>query len=303
MLSVVIPAYNEEKMIQKAARVMGDILAKADIPYELIFVNDGSKDGSWEKICEAHKENAHVKGVSFSRNFGKESAIIAGLTHAKGECAVVIDCDLQHPPEKMVEMYHLWQEGYEIVEGVKASRGTENAAHGFAARCFYKLISDATGIDMSNASDYKLLDRKAVNVLINMREKDAFFRALSSWIGFKTTQVSYHVRDREAGESKWSTRSLIRYAITNLTSFTAFPLHIVTMMGVLMFVIGAVLGVTSLVRWFAGSALEGFTTVIVLQCISSSMIMIGIGIVGFYVARIYDGIKNRPKYIVSETID
>lgn len=301
MLSVVIPAYNEEKMIKKAGEVMADILEKENIRYELIFINDGSKDGTWEEICKAHARNENIKGLSFSRNFGKESAIIAGLAQSEGECAVVIDCDLQHPPEKMVEMYRLWEQGYEIVEGVKASRGTERASHGFAANCFYKIISNATGIDMSNASDYKLLDRKAVNVLINMREKDAFFRALSSWIGFRTTQISYHVRDREEGESKWSTKALIKYAVTNITSFTALPLQIVTVLGMFMFVLGAVLAVISMIKWASGSALEGFTTVIILQCISSSIIMIGIGVVGYYVAKIYEGVQDRPRYIISET--
>ena len=220
MLSVIIPAYNEEQMIHKTAKTISGILEDENIDYEIVFVNDGSKDNTWKKICEAGKENPKVRGICFSRNFGKESAMFAGLAEAKGDCVVVIDCDLQHPPEKIVEMYHLWEQGYEIIEGVKASRGKESGMHAFAAKCFYSLISNATNIDMSHASDFKLLDRKAVNVLLNMPEKNAFFRALSSWVGFKSTQIEYDVQEREAGESKWSTKSLIKYAITNITSFT-----------------------------------------------------------------------------------
>lgn len=302
MLSVIIPSYNEEAMISKTYAVISGILNDAAIENELLFVNDGSKDSTWVEIEKAVESGNNARGISFSRNFGKEAAIFAGLSEAKGECAVVIDCDLQHPPEKIVEMYRLWEDGYEIVEGVKSSRGKEGAAHGFAAKCFYGLISNATGIDMSNASDYKLVDRKVINALLNMTEKDAFFRALSSWVGFKTTQISYEVQDREAGESKWSTKSLIQYAITNITSFTSVPLQIVTILGIIMLILGLVLSVITLVKWANGSAVAGFTTVIILQCITGSIIMISLGIIGYYISKIYDGIKDRPKYIISKRI-
>ncbi|MDO4804785.1 MAG: glycosyltransferase family 2 protein [Lachnospiraceae bacterium] len=300
MLSVIIPAYNEEKMIARAAEVIAGLLDANGISRELIFVNDGSKDATWECICKLHEADPGIRGISFSRNFGKEAAVFAGLTECEGDCAVVIDCDLQHPPEKILDMYALWEEGYEIVEGVKADRGKESLAHGFAARCFYRMISNATGIDMSNASDFKLLDRKVVNALINMTERDAFFRALSSWVGFKATQITYDVREREAGESAWTAKSLILYAISNITSYTSVPLQIVTMLGILMLILGVVISVQSLYKWFAGSALEGFTTVIILQCFSSSFIMISLGIIGYYISKIYEGVQGRPRYIVSE---
>ena len=185
MLSVIIPAYNEEEIIPKTVSTIDGILNDANIAHELLFINDGSKDRTWEIIEEAASQNKNVKGVCFSRNFGKESAVFAGLSQATGDCCVVIDCDLQHPPEKIVEMYRLWEQGYEIVEGVKTSRGSESALHKFAAKSFYAIMSDAVGFDMSRASDFKLLDRKAINVLLNMREKNAFFRALSSWIGLR----------------------------------------------------------------------------------------------------------------------
>jgi dolichol-phosphate mannosyltransferase len=303
VLSVIIPAYNEEEIIPKTVSVIDGILKEADIPHELLFVNDGSKDLTWDRISEQAAANPNVKGISFSRNFGKESAIFAGIAQAKGDCAVVIDCDLQHPPAKIVEMYRLWEQGYEIVEGVKSSRGRESALHKLAAKSFYEIMSDSVGFDMSRASDFKLLDRKAINVLLNMNEKNAFFRALSSWIGFKSTQVEYDVQEREAGTSKWSTRSLIKYALTNISSFTTAPMQLVTLLGFIVFIVGLGATIEALVRFIQGTAQEGFTTVIILQCFTGSFIMIGLGIIGFYISKIYEEVKGRPRYIIDKTIE
>lgn len=301
MLSVIIPTYNEEAMVEKTARVIGTVLTEAAIDHELIFVDDGSKDKSWEKIQAAAADRPQVRGLHFSRNFGKEAAIMAGLSKSKGSCAAVIDCDLQHPPEKLVEMHRLWEQGYEIVEGQKSSRGEESAFHAFAAKSFYAIISSVTGIDMANASDFKLMDRRVVDVLINMRERNSFFRALSSWVGFRTTVVTFDVREREAGESKWSTWSLIKYALRNISSFSTAPMQIVTVLGTIMFIVSIILGVIALVQKFMGQALEGFTTVILIQLFSSSIVMMSLGIIGYYIAKIYEEIKDRPRYIISET--
>lgn len=303
MISVVIPAYNEEETVSKAAEVIGGILTTQNIDFELLFVNDGSKDQTWNNICKAAEKNSKIRGINFSRNFGKESAMFAGLAQARGDCVVVIDCDLQHPPEKIVEMYRLWEQGYEIVEGVKSSRGKESVFHTLAAKCFYGLISNATSVDMANASDFKLLDRKVVDVLLKMPEKNAFFRALSSWVGFKSVQVEYDVQMRAAGQSKWSTRSLIKYAITNITSFTAVPMQIVTVLGLIMLVIAVLLAAGALYQKIVGIALEGFTTVIILLCFIGSVIMISLGIIGYYIAKIYEEVKGRPRYIISEMIE
>ena len=300
MLSVIIPAYNEEAMIEKAASVISNVLANAEITCELVFVDDGSKDETWQKIMAISSNHSIVRGIHFSRNFGKEAAIMAGLTEATGDCCVVIDCDLQHPPEKIVEMYRLWEQGYEIIEGQKSSRGTEGKLHQFAAKTFYSVISAATGFDMANASDFKLLDRKAVNVIINMHEKNAFFRALSAWVGFNTAAVEFDVQEREAGESKWSTLSLVRYALSNISSFSTAPMQIVTVLGVIMLVISLLLSGIALVQKIYGQALEGFTTVILIQLFSSSIIMISLGVIGYYIAKIYEEIKGRPRYIIAE---
>ena len=300
LLSVVLPSYNEEASIPRAADTVSALLTEAGIPHEIIFVDDGSRDRTWETIQAQTQRYAQVRGVRFSRNFGKEAAIFAGLAQSKGDCTVVMDCDLQHPPEKVIEMYRLWQQGYQVVEGIKASRGKENPLHTFAARSFYSIISKATGIDMSRASDFKLLDRRAVDTLLAMREKNAFFRALSSWIGFRTTQVEFEVQPRLEGESKWSIRSLVRYALTNIAAFSTAPLQLVTLLGVVVFCCSVVLGLWSLIQKVTGQALEGFTTVILLQLLIGSILMICLGIIGYYIAKIYEEIKDRPRYIVAE---
>lgn len=303
LLSVVLPAYNEEKMIAKAAKTVGQILARADISYELVFVDDGSKDGTWNEIETVAAEDEHVSAIHFSRNFGKESAMFAGLANAQGDCCAVMDCDLQHPPETLVEMYRLWEQGYEVIEGVKRSRGEESAMHRVSAGMFYKIISKATGMDMSRASDFKLLDRKAVDALLEMPERNAFFRALSSWVGYRSTSVEFDVQQRTEGESKWSTKALIRYAMTNIVAFSSAPMQFVTYAGVFVFLLGIILGIQTLVKYFLGHAVEGFTTVILLILFIGSIIMISLGIIGYYISKIYEEVKGRPRYLIAKKIN
>jgi dolichol-phosphate mannosyltransferase len=279
---------------------LSETLETAEIPYELIFVDDGSKDRTYAVIGEQARCHPSVRGISFSRNFGKEAAIFAGLKEARGDACVVTDCDLQFPPEVIPQMAALWKQGYEVVEGKKRTRGREKAAHGWFAHTFYKMISRAVGMDMASSSDFKLLDRKVVDVLNSLQEKDTFFRALSFWAGFRTATVEFDVAKRINGTSKWSVRGLINYAINNITSFTTAPLRLVTVLGGLLLLVSLVLGVQTLVRFFMGSAVEGFTTVILLLLIIGGALMISLGIIGHYIARIYDEVKNRPRYIVAQ---
>ena len=297
MLSVVIPAFNEQEMVPAAAGQIDGILSRAGIPHELIFIDDGSRDATWAEIRAESEHRDTVRGV----NFRKEAAIFAGLQAADGDCVAVIDCDLQHPPEKLVEMYRLWEQGVEVVEGVKTDRGEESLAHRVAAKTFYRLISEATHIDMTRASDFKLLDRKAVNVLLSMREKRAFFRALSSWIGFRTAEVPYEVRERAAGESKWSTWLLIKYALSNITAFTSLPLHLITGCGAASFLAALIVGIVSIVRLAMGRVVTGLTGAVILLLFLSGLIMVGLGIIGYYLGNIYMEIQDRPRFIVSET--
>lgn len=300
LLSVVVPAYNEQENVEKSASTIAEILVKAEISFEIIFVNDGSRDDTWRAIERAAKADSRVRGISFSRNFGKESAILAGLSESKGDCCVVIDCDLQQPPETMVEMYRLWEQGYKVVNGVKSSRGKESVFHKLAAKLFYSIMSFIVKIDMKKASDYKLIDREVVDVLLGMPERNYFFRALSEWVGYPSVSVEYDVSKRQAGKSKWSTRSLIKYAVTNITSFSSIPLNAITVLGFIVLVVAVVMGTIALVQYFCGIAVEGFTTVILLLLIIGSIIMISLGIIGYYISKIYEEIKQRPKFLIAQ---
>lgn len=304
MLSIVLPVYNEELNIERAYQAIKEVLAPKGIDFELVFVNDGSKDNSFEVIKKlaAEVRDAKIMGVSFSRNFGKEAAIFSGLAHATGDVCAVMDCDLQHPPETLLEMYELWQEGFEIIEGVKRSRGKENILYKGFSKLFYALISRATGIEMYRSSDFKMLDRKVVDEYIRLSERNIFFRALSSWLGFKSTVVEFDVKEREVGVTKWSIKSLVKYAIGSITAFTTAPMQLITVTGCVFFLFAIVLGIQSLVKWAMGHALEGFTTVILLLLITGSLIMMSLGIIGYYLAKIYEEIKSRPRYIVEDIV-
>ena len=303
MLSIVIPAYNEGENINIASDTISGILQKADIPFEIVFSNDGSADNTWEIIKKRAAADPRIRGVSFSRNFGKEAAIFAGLEHANGDCAVVIDCDLQHPPELIPEMYRLWCSGYEVVEARKTSRGKEGLVYKTFAKTFYKLMKSSSGINLDGASDYKLLDRKAIDALNEMPERLTFFRALSAWVGFKTTTIGFEVQPRVHGTTKWNFGKLFKFAISSVTGFTSFPMHLMTVIGSLFMLLAVGLGVHTLVRFFNGTAVEGFTTVILLLLIIGSLLMLGLGILGYYLSKIYEEIKFRPRYIVGETTE
>lgn len=301
MLSVIIPAYNEEKCIKSAYSKIDSLLAENNIESQFVFVDDGSQDQTYRLITELASEKENVTGLHFSRNFGKESAISAGLAAADGDCAVVIDCDLQHPPEKIIEMYRLWEQGYEIVEGIKKERGQEKKMHSIGAKIFYSVISRMAGFDMANSSDFKLLDKKVIDVMNKMPER-GFFRAISFWVGYNKTTVEYNVNQRVDGESKWSTKGLVKYAISNISSYSTAPMQIVTALGVIMLVISVIFGVWALIDKIIGRALEGMTTVIIITIFIGSIIMISLGIIGYYIARIYEEIKGRPKYIISSSV-
>ncbi len=302
LLSIVLPAYNEEQNIANTAKVLGRVLAANAIDYELIFISDGSRDATFREVQKVSEKDTRIKGAEFSRNFGKEAAIFAGLELAGGDAVVVMDCDLQHPPEVIPEMWKLWQNGAEVVEGIKETRGKESLAHRLSAGLFYRIMSRLIKMDMNASSDFKLLDRKVVDVLLGLPERNTFFRALSFWAGFRREYVSYEVRERQFGESKWSSLSLMKYAITNATSFSTLPLQLVTVMGTLSILFSIVLFIQTLAKYLSGTAVEGFTTVILLILVIGGFLMLSLGIIGHYIARIYEEVKGRPKYIISRTI-
>ncbi len=303
LLSIVLPAYNEEQNISNTARVLSGLLTENQIEYELVFISDGSRDGTFEEIRKEAERDPRIKGAEFSRNFGKEAGIFAGLAMASGDAVIVMDCDLQHPPGAIPEMWKKWKEGAEIVEGIKKSRGKESLGHKLSAGLFYKIMSRLIKMDMNASSDFKLLDRKVVDVLLGLPERNTFFRALTFWSGFRTETVSYEVQERQYGESKWSFFSLMKYAVANATSFSTLPLQLVTVMGMISILFSVILAVQTLVKYLMGTAVEGFTTVILLILIIGGFLMLSLGIIGHYIARIYEEVKGRPKYIISKVTD
>ena len=302
MLSVVIPVYNEERIAVGVERVIG-VLEGAGIPWEIILVDDGSANDSWQQLEELSRQYEGITAISFSRNFGKESALCAGLDQAQGDCCVCIDADMQHPPEVIPEMYRLWRdEGYEVVLGVKKKRQNESAWYGFCANLFYGTLKRLSGIDLSNGSDFRLLDRVALDAWKELPEKQTFFRGMSSWVGFKTTSVEFEVADRVDGTSKWTLRGLVRLAVDAVTSYTAAPLYAAAFFGVLFFVFAFVMGIQTLFMYLTGRAQSGFTTVILLLLIIGGIILLGLGVIGIYIKKIYEEVKGRPRYIIRRRI-
>ena len=302
-LSVVIPVYQEGGHILNSIQVISNILIENNINHEFILVDDGSKDNTWQQLELLVLQQHNITAIRLSRNFGKESALCAGLEAAEGDMIVVMDADLQHPPELIPEMVRIWrEEGFDVVEGIKNTRGKEKFVYKFCAKIFYKLIYKTSSIDLSNASDYKLLDKKVIVAWRQMPERTTFFRGMSAWVGFSRKQIGFDVQRRVDGESKWSILRLIKLAMNAITSYTTVPLHLITMLGLLLFMISIGLGIQTLYMKASGQALNGFTTVILLQLIIGSSIMISLGIIGIYLTKIYHEVKARPRYLISKCI-
>lgn len=297
LLSVVMPIYNETNIRSAAERVM-NVLNGAGIEHEIILVDDGSTNDAWNQISDLTDEYSILIGIAFSRNFGKESALCAGLNAANGDCVVCIDSDMQHPPEVIPKMFALWEKGCEVVEGVKNKRQSENGFYRFCAGAFYSLLKKLSGIDLKNSSDFRLLDRSAVEAWKSMPEKQTFFRGMSSWVGFRRECVYFDVEERAEGSGKWSPRRLVALAVDAITSYTAFPLYISMLCGVLFLLFAVIMTVQTLCMKLMGAAQSGFTTVIVLQLFIGAVSMLSVGIVGIYIKKIYEEVKNRPRYII-----
>ena len=302
-ISVVIPAYNEGEGIDIALAAIAGVLQTVSGNWEIIVVDDGSRDDTYERVCLYAQTEPKVKGVSFSRNFGKEAALLAGLKYSRGLAVVVIDADLQHPPELIPEMLAKWQNGAKIVHAVKRSRKADSVGKRLAALAVNKIISRLGGINIHNSSDYKLLDREIVDILVcQLPERERFFRGLSSWIGFSEEYIEFDVSHRVENESKWSFWSLVELAITALTSFTSAPLRIVTFLGFMTLVLGFAVASDALWSWHQGQAVSGFATIIITLLLIGSFIMISLGIIGEYIAKIYEEIKSRPPYLIKSTV-
>lgn len=299
-LSVVLPILNEAEGIEQALSAIRRELERTGRSFELVCVDDGSTDDTPKALARAQQQHPELRVVSFSRNFGKDAALTAGLDAAAGRAVIVMDADLQHPPELLPELVRAWEGGFEVVNAVKRSRGRESFAYRQLAKLFNLLMGRAAGSNFQGASDYKLLDRAAVDALGQLPEKTRFFRGLVEWVGFRTLEVPFEVAERVAGSSKWSTRGLIAYSLRNLLAFSAFPLKLVAASGLVTLGFAGLLALWTLFRWLRGDAVTGFTTVILLQLILGGLMLTGIGIIALYLSAIYDELKARPTYVVGK---
>lgn len=300
-ISLLVPFYNEEKQIPLTLAVVVPILESVGLDFELIMVDDGSRDRTWAVIDEACSRDRRLIGLHFSRNFGKEAAICAALDQADGDAVILMDGDLQHPPQHIPEMVKLWRQGNDIVEGIKSTRGEESLASRLNAHVFYGLFRRFSGYDLRNASDFKLLDRRVVEQWRRLGEHDTFFRGLSAWLGFRRTTFTFEVAARQTGGSKWSVYKLAALSMNAITSFSAMPLQFITVLGLVLLAGSLILGIQTLVTWFTGQADTGFTTVILLQLLIGGSTMISLGLIGIYIARIFTEVKGRPRYIIAAT--
>lgn len=300
MISVVIPLYNEEKKMKENISEICKYLEKYE--YEMILVDDGSRDNTWSYINDLHNENERIRGIRFSRNFGKEIALCAGIDQAQGDAVITMDSDLQHDPKHIDEMIAEWRAGYKIVECIRKDRTKQKLGYKIFADNFYKILKKLTKLDLANSLDYKVLDRQVVEDIKKLGESNVFFRGLVEWVGYKKKQIEVEVEQRKGDTSKFSFKSLSRLAITAITSFSSSLLNLVLILGGVFMVGAIILGIQTLFNKFFGHAVDGFTTVIILLLITGSCILFSLGIIGSYVARIYNEVKARPRYIISERI-
>ena len=299
LLSIVIPLYREGAHFGTSFSEIRRCAESSLLLCEYILVDDGSDDNTWEVIEEICGKDSAVTGLRFSRNFGKEAAIYAGLERTSGSAVIVMDGDLQHPPEMIPEMVRIWQGGKaQVVNTVRSGRGSRFLGYKLAARLHGKILNILSGFDLEGSSDFKLMDRAVVDSYLRLGESRIFYRGLVAWMGFRQVNLPMEfVEGRKAGSS-WSLPRLVRLALNSFTSFSTLALHLVTFLGLLLFCFSILLSVNTLLQWMQGSAVPGFTTVILLQLIFSSIIMIALGIIGEYIATIFHEIKNRPRYIL-----
>lgn len=304
LISVVIPACNEENSLPAMLSRLDSISADTGHPFEIIVVDDGSEDQTWECMKQAYLKFVKLKGIRLTRNFGKEAAILAGLRAAEGVAAIVMDADFQHPPEIIPRMIALWRsENILIVEAEKEERQVESVFRRFCAKLFYYSMRTNTGLDLRMSTDFKLLDRFVVCQYVNLPERRRFFRGLTKWMGFSSVGIKFippNRHDSKKKESRWNLRALLRFARNSFMAFSAMPMRIVTWLGCVTFFFSMLLGINALWQKISGIAVEGFTTVILIQLGIGSILMISLGLIGEYLACVYEEVKGRPIYTISE---
>lgn len=300
-ISVVIPAYNERAVIEQAVEEVERVLSDCMSRWEIIIVDDGSSDGTIDKVRRIVTQRRTVRAVRLSRNFGKESAILAGLRAASGDAVLTIDADLQHPPALIPEMVRCWRNGAKVVNGVK--RNGLGANHNLGRAMFNASMGYLAHLDLKDASDFKLLDRLVVNAIVHdIPERARFYRGLTYWVGYEQVTIPFDVAPRAGGETKWSYWGLIKLAASALISFSVVPLRIVTILGLATLLLGLLVGTDAILSWNHGEAVSGFATIVITLCFIGSSIMLSLGIIGEYIGRIFHETKRRPAYLIDTSL-
>ena len=302
LLSIIVPVYNEQDVICDFLHALVHASKDWGLNIEIIIINDASKDSTLLKLKEL-KQQLPIKIISFSRNFGKECALTAGLEHCKGDMAVLVDADFQHPLEVIPEFIQAWEEGYDMVYGVRQSRGDEKPVKRWLTHTFYRLFDKITPIDIPrNAGDFRLLDRKVIDAMNKLQERQRYMKGLYAWVGFNSKSIYFTVQQRAAGTSSWSFFRLLELALTGITSFSDVPLRVWSIIGAIISLLAFVYGSFILIKTLViGSDLPGFATLIVAIMFLGGIQLLSVGILGEYISRIFNEVKQRPKYIVAES--
>jgi glycosyltransferase involved in cell wall biosynthesis len=304
-LSLVIPIFNEEETIPELDRRLRELLPRLGVTWEVVFVNDGSKDRSFEMLKELGAHEPGYKVLSFARNFGHQIAISAGLDVAEGNAVVVMDADLQDPPEVVEEMLAKFNEGFDVVYGVRTKRHGETVFKRVTAAVYYRILRRLLGFEVPlDAGDFRLMSRKVVIALRSLRERHRFVRGMVAWVGYKQTKVYYERPARFAGETKYPLSKMLKFAIDGITSFSVVPVRLATYLSIVAGLVAVGVGLWSVTRTWVGSpVVPGWTTIMVLIALSSSAQLLVMGILGEYVGRTYEEVKKRPLYTVAERIN
>ena len=304
VFSLVIPVWNEEKVLPVLYARMTQVMDSTGEPWELIFVNDGSRDASLEMLHELNQRDPRIKVLNFSRNFGHQIAITAGSDYADGDAVIIMDADLQDPPEVVLRLIDKWRAGYDVAYAVRTKRAGETWFKLFTASVFYRLIRSIADVDIPlDAGDFRLMDRRVVLAMRQLRERNRFMRGLSSWVGFKQIAVEYERAARFAGETKYPLRKMLRLANNAITSFSHVPLQLATYTGFALAVVSLVGILVAIIARLSGiSAFSGQATTLVSVLFLGGIQLIFLGIIGEYLGRIYDEVKNRPLYIIADAI-
>ncbi len=302
-LSIVVPMYNEEEVIElfykETKKVVDEVSKKYD--YEMLFVNDGSKDSTLDKVKELRKKDKKIRYISFSRNFGKEAGIYAGLKNSKGDIVVLLDADLQHDPKYIIEMLKYIEEGFDTVTTIRNRKG-ESKVKSYFSESFYKIMKEAKDIELKQGSqDYRMMTRQVVDSILQIKEHNRFSKGIFSWVGFKTKYIEVENRTRAAGKSKWNFRSLVKYAIEGITSFTLKPLKISVVIGILISIVALFSAIAIIIQTLIqGKDVPGYASIITTILFMGGIQLISIGILSEYVGKIYLETKNRPDYLIKE---